>query len=145
MRETYHATVHREGTSWVGVVPDLDGVHTWHPRSLAGLRQGLAEAIVMAEDLPDSAIPEVTARIRLDVDFPAGEVTVAARDARHKRAIAAQAQREAEEATLEAVSRLTAAGLSARDAGAVLGISHQRVAQLVPKHHSRRTTRTVSG
>jgi len=136
VRDTYVAKAHREGTSWVGVVPDLEGVHTWHPRSLTGLRQSLAEAIVMAQDLPDSAIPQVRSRIRLDVEFPAGEVTVAAQDARRKREIAAQAQRDAEEATFAAVHLLTSAGLSARDAGAVLGISHQRVAQLAPKHRS---------
>jgi len=145
VRGTYNATARREGTAWVGAVPDLEGVHTWHPRSLAGLRQGLAEAIVMAEDLPDSAIPEVASRICLDVDFPVGEVTAVAQDARRKREIAAQAQRDAEEATFEAVHRLTVAGLSARDAGIVLGISHQRVAQLTPKRHSNRTNRAING
>ena len=133
MRDTYTAKVHREGTAWVGTVPDLEGVHSWHPKSLAGLRQGLAVAIVLAEDLPDDEIGDVAACIVLDVEFPDRSVTEFTAAVRHKRESAARAQRDAEEATADAVRRLTSAGLSARDTGAVLGISHQRVAQLAPK------------
>lgn len=134
MREQYRATVHREDGAWVGQVPDLEGVHSWHPKTLAGLRQGLAEAIVLAEDLPDEAIGEVVERIAMDVDFPNPEITALADLARAKRTAAAKAQRDAESATEAAVRELTSAGLSARDTGAVLGISHQRVAQLASKH-----------
>lgn len=137
MRDTYTAKVHREGTAWVGTVPDLEGVHSWHPKSLAGLRQGLAEAIVLAEDLPDDAIAEVAARIDLDVDFGDRDVDAIAGVAAGKREVAARATREAEEATVEAVRKLTDIGLSNRDVGVVLGISHQRVAQLAPKRLKR--------
>ena len=63
MRDTYTADVHREDGAWVGTVPDLEGVHSWHPESLAGLRQGLAEAIVTAEGLGNDAVTEVASRI----------------------------------------------------------------------------------
>mgnify|MGYP001026901631 CR=1 FL=1 len=63
MRDTYTADVHREDGAWVGTVPDLGGVHSWHPETLAGLRQGLAEAIVTAEGLPDDAVGEIASRI----------------------------------------------------------------------------------
>jgi len=133
MRNVYWANIHREGTAWVGTVLDLEGVHSWHPKSLAGLRQSLAEAIVLAEDLPDDAIAEVAARIDLDVDFGDRDVDAIAGEAAGKREVAARAQREAETATAEAVRKLTDLGLSNRDVGVVLGISHQRVAQLAPK------------
>ena len=93
MRDTYTAKVHREGTAWVGTVPDLEGVHSWHPKSLAGLRQGLAEAIVLAENLPDDEIGDVAACIVLDVEFPDRSVTEFTAAVRHKRESAARAQR----------------------------------------------------
>jgi hypothetical protein len=49
-------------------VPPLEGAHTY-PRSLPALDQAVREVIVLAADLPDEAMPELT----LDYPFNAGD------------------------------------------------------------------------
>lgn len=67
-----------------------------------------------------TVVPEVPSTVRAIVD----QATTA-------RSQAAQAQDAAAQLTREAARRLVGEGLTVRDAGALLGVSHQRIAQLV--------------
>jgi predicted RNase H-like HicB family nuclease len=123
---SYRARAERDQAGyWHGSVPDLPGVHT-QARTLATLRRRVAEAIALWLDLPDSA----EARMVVDVEpvLPAA-VRRAVSTARRRRARAAVADAEADRATDEAIAALRRAGLSLRDVGTVVGLSHQRVDQ----------------
>ena len=80
---------------------------------------------------PDSfeivVAPEVPVALRTVVD----EATTA-------RSHATQAQDAAAELMRDAARRLVEDGLTVRDAGALLGVSHQRIAQLVRQWRSAR-------
>lgn len=124
----YRARVQREGTkAWTGEIPGLAGTSTWHPSSLAGLRHSLAEAIVLAEDLPDEALDDVAARIEFTLADADGKLV---EDTRKKRKAAEQQRVEAEQITATAVHTLRQRNFSTRDIAALTGVSHQRVAQI---------------
>ncbi|MDR1212877.1 MAG: hypothetical protein LBK54_02065 [Propionibacteriaceae bacterium] len=116
-------TAERGKKVWVLEQPELGAVSQC--ASLDGVREEMVEAIAWL-----SGEPEAEVEIQVDVILPdlsreaVGRVT-AARDV-SERARAALAG-----ATREAARALTGAGLTYRDAGTVLGLSHQRVAQLV--------------
>jgi len=76
--------------------------------------------------------------VQLRVDSPKGVQALVAR-ARESRAAADAAHVDASIATRTAAERLAQEGLTVRDAGTLLGISHQRVQQLLKDG---RTTRS---
>jgi hypothetical protein len=83
------------------------------------------EAIAGVLDIPPASFtivvaPEVPAAVRTMVD-----------EATNARSQAAQAQVAAAHLTRDAARRLVQEGLTVRDAGSLLGVSHQRIAQLV--------------
>jgi len=83
------------------------------------------DALALMLDVAPSAIevvvvPEVPDAVRAIVD----QATAA-------RSQATQAQDVAAQLTREAARRLVDEGLTVRDAGTLLGVSHQRIAQLV--------------
>lgn len=117
---TYTATAAREGRWWV---IDVEGVGVTQSRTLAEARtwaQGLIEAVtgdaaadvVVTPSLPDGTIDrvrqaqEVAARAEAELRGAAAEIREATRD----------------------LQRL---GISQQDAAAILGVSRQRVAQLL--------------
>lgn len=127
----YEARVQREGKkAWSGEVPGLAGTSTWHPSSLSGLRRSLAEAIVLAEDLPDEAVEAVEGRIEFVLTGTDGTLV---EKTRKKRAQAEQQRAEAEQLTVTTVHTLRKAQFSNRDIAALTGLSHQRVAQISSK------------
>ena len=118
---------------WVASIPKVPGCHT-QGRSIAQARQRIREALEVAlmADLPDEVAAHKAREAYFveDVRLPArvARKLQASRTAR-KRAEAEQAR--AQRATLAAVRALTeSAGLSVRDAGELLGLSHQRIQQL---------------
>jgi predicted RNase H-like HicB family nuclease len=121
-RKTYTVAVVRDREGWwVGTVRGVPGVHT-QARTLPQLRERAAEAL--------EAAGINGPRVEVDLRLPG-------RTATRVRAAAA-AKEKAEEATAaasrllrEAARELTAAGLGVRDAGELLGLSFQRVHQLV--------------
>lgn len=58
MRESYRVVVTREGRNWLADVPDLEGARTWG-RNLPSLDRYVREVIILADDLPDEAGPEM--------------------------------------------------------------------------------------
>jgi hypothetical protein len=120
----YTVRARRSGGWWALDAEGIRGVHTQVRR------------IDQAEDMARDAIAGV-----LDVAPGSFEVTVGPEMPDAVRAIvdqattarsqAAQAQDTAAQLTREAARRLVGEGLTVRDAGALLGVSHQRIAQLM--------------
>ena len=119
---TYHADVERGGQFWLIRVPELDRVtQARHLREVEEMARDLVAImtdvdpgsfeLVVSHHLPDS-VQEHLAR------------------ARQLREDSNRAKSEAAEETRAAVQELVDAGLPYRDVGELLGISHQRVAQL---------------
>jgi predicted RNase H-like HicB family nuclease len=121
-RKTYTAVVTRdEAAWWVGIVRDLAGVHS-QARRLDQLRGRLLEAL--------AAAGVTGADVKLDIRLP--KPTLAkVRQAAAARRKAEQASGAAAGAMREAARQLASSGLSVRDAAELLGVSFQRVHQLV--------------
>jgi hypothetical protein len=102
----------------------LRGVHT-QVRRIDQAEDMARDAIAGVLDVAPGSfevmvVPEMPDAVRAIVD----KATTA-------RSQAAQAQDAAAQLTREAARRLVGEGLTVRDAGALLGVSHQRIAQLV--------------
>lgn len=112
---------------WSGSVPRYPGILA-EGRSLQALDRRIRDALVA---LPDAPAIDSTVELAHDVELPevARGPVVAALDAR--RALE-EAQAQANWTTVHAVFVLVYDGrMSFRDAGEVLGLSHQRIQQLV--------------
>jgi predicted RNase H-like HicB family nuclease len=126
----YRANVYRDETGvWIARVPDLAGVHS-NAKRLDQVAPRLAESISLALEV-DVAAEEVVLIIDYQhlglamADSSAVRAAVDARVALHA------AQRRAEDASLAAVQTLASHGFTLRDIGTLVGMSHQRVHQLV--------------
>jgi predicted RNase H-like HicB family nuclease len=145
----YHTKVWRENNWWLAQVVEEPHLHT-EARTLARLRENLVDAIGMWLDVeylethdPEALVPptgrhhveigqhidRAAIDIEWDIQLPSA-VRRSVQDAQRKRERAAALQTEATEATQAAVDSLRAAGFSHRDAAVLLGLSHQRVAQI---------------
>ncbi len=134
---TYVAEVERdESGNWIAGVPGLRGVHTY-ARTLASLRSHLQDAIALWLEVemldagePDPHVDRASVTVELQVKLPA-QARRATESARRRRERARSAELESAAATREAAQALVDSGLSYRDAAELLGLSHQRVHQLL--------------
>lgn len=118
----YTAICVRSGNWWAISVPEIRGVHS-QARRLDKVEAMAREAIALMLDVkPNSFEVEVRPEVP----------SVVAR-ARQARAAQRQAEQSAEAATLNAARELLGKGYTVRDAGALLGISPQRISQLTGK------------
>jgi hypothetical protein len=127
---THSATATHEGRWWVVDVPGV------------GVTQGRTarEAERMAADLVAVMLDVPVEEVSITVDFRlVGELAEEVRSTKQAQIEAEAAQREAADRSRKVVRRVLAAGLSKQDAARVLGISAQRVSQLIPDGH--RTSR----
>jgi predicted RNase H-like HicB family nuclease len=126
MTTTYTASAERSGKWWAVKVPDVPGAFT-QGRNLKEAAEMAREAVALLLDLPEEQI-----EIDLIPELP--RATTAALEDFQARRAARESAEEAERTAQEAAARalVADAGLSVRDAGVILGISHQRVAQLAP-------------
>jgi predicted RNase H-like HicB family nuclease len=137
----YRVKVERdESGAWIARVPDVPGCHSYG-RTLRQLRGRVREALSLwVEDAE-------TAELDFDVRLPA-PLRSRVRSAIAGRERAARAQEEANEGLASAAKALTGKfGLSLRDAADLLGLSHQRVQQLVvakPRAEGHRRPHRVS-
>ncbi|MDO4055072.1 antitoxin HicB [Clavibacter michiganensis] len=119
---TYEVTVEREGRWWLFRIPELD---------LVGQARKLAEVDYEARGI-------IEAMTDADFDLIATNVTVTPPDelwaawkaAELEEAAARQAQADAAAHRREVVRKLRSTGVTAEEAGIVLGITKQRVFQL---------------
>ncbi|QYC54593.1 HicB-like antitoxin [Gordonia phage Agueybana] len=130
---TYRVDVTRDDKWWMIRIPELDGVN------------GVAEPLTQArrfEDIETEArdliclvadVAPSTVVLDLHIDVGGMDVGEVSREIATARAEASAAERRAVERSTETARALRAAGLDLRDIGAVVGLSFQRVSQLVGK------------
>ena len=120
----YRAVFERDETgTWLARVPSIPGCHTYG-RTLEQARTRLRDALGLWISHPDSV------RIAEDIVLPS-DLKAAVRRSRRTRERAEREQEHAQKETRAAATALVGEGVSLRDAGELLGLSHQRVQQLV--------------
>ena len=124
-RGRYEVVLERDGSGrWLAHVPSVAGCHT-HGRTLAQTRERIREALTLWVENADTA--ELVEKLRL----PEGALAEIRRS-RPAPTPAARPRARATPSPGDAPRLLGGAhGLSVRDAAALLGLSHQRVQQLV--------------
>ena len=125
MRKTYTARCQRAGDWWAISVPELRGVNT-QARRLEKAEAMARDAIGLFLDVPqDSFDIQIEPVLPRDLQTKVGRV-------RKVRERAEVSQRQAASVSAEVADDLVrGAHLTVRDAGRVLGLSHQRIAQLL--------------
>ena len=124
-RKTYAARCQRSGDWWAISVTELRGVHT-QARRLEKAEAMVRDAIALFLDVPSDSFD-----VRIEPVLPRDLQGKVGR-ARKVRGEAEVLQREAAIASAEVAADLVqTAHLTVRDAGRVLGLSHQRITQLL--------------
>lgn len=121
---TYTARARRSGAWWAIDVPELPGVFS-QARRLDRVESMARDAIALFLD-----VDPATLDIRVEMNLPSDlrrDVDAVVR----LRAEADRLQAESSGSLRHLTHELLGRGLSVRDAAAILGISHQRVSQLV--------------
>lgn len=119
---TYTAVCRRVGGWWAVAVPELKGAHTQARR--------LDQVAAMAQDAIALMLDADPATIQVDVRPELPAAVAQALDARRS---AREADEAAERATSAAVRALMRDGYTVRDAGALLGLSPQRISQIASR------------
>lgn len=125
MTNYYRVTATREGKWWEISVMGLDEVT--QARKVADIEQNARALIAVTKDVP---IDEV----RVGVDLVVGDLDRVAQRAGEIHLTRERAERMREEATAAAeklAKELEDAGVPMRDIGTILGLSHQRVHQIL--------------
>jgi predicted RNase H-like HicB family nuclease len=124
VRDRYTAVYERdrESDAWLVHIEGTDECHTYR-RTLGQAAERISEALAAWLD-------REPASLEIEHRWP-GEVTDLANQVAAARQKAAEATRVAGEATTAAAKRLERMGVSRRDTAQILGISHQRVQQLL--------------
>ena len=134
-RDSYRAVFERdESGAWLARVPEVRGCHTYG-RTLEQARRRLREALSLWVDHAQQVELEEEVRLPAEVRSSIRRHEAARRRADQERA---KAQALTAEATTALVGEF---GLSLRDAGELLGLSHQRVQQLAGTRRPRGRTR----
>jgi predicted RNase H-like HicB family nuclease len=133
-RVTYTVRIERdEAGAWVARVPQVPGCHTYG-RSLRQAKRRIREALALWVDDADRA------ELTFDVRLPR-ETARSVAKARSVREAADRAQRDALEVTRRTATDLTRSlRLSVRDTAELLGVSHQRIQQLLMPPRRTRST-----
>jgi len=117
--KVYEAIATREGRWWV---IEVEGVGATQGRSVSEARE-------MARDLVSTMLDVSVDGVDVNIEFLVPGVEV--RAAREAVAEATKAQVRAARVSRQAAAKLREAGLTGRDAAEVLGVSPQRVSQLL--------------
>ncbi|GAB2606359.1 hypothetical protein [Kribbella endophytica] len=123
--KNYDAVVTRDGRWWMIEIPEMDGLT--QARRLDDVEKMAREYIAVTLDIPMS-----------QVDVSVSGIEVAGQDLLEAKALVEDLRRHSQQVealvadlTRQFASALTSASVPVRDVSKVLGISHQRVSQLV--------------
>lgn len=123
VRKTYVVDAQRSGRWWAITVPALKGVFS-QARRLVDVEPMARDAIATVLDVPPRSLDIVVRPVLGD------RLDALVHRAREARATAQEAQVDASECSVRALRSLQRAGIPLRDAGELIGVSHQRAAQL---------------
>ena len=131
----YRVVVTREGGNWLADVSGVQGAHTY-ARTLPKLDAYVREAIALVKDLPAGA----EADLRLDYEVHTGDPVID-KESAELRAAREGLRREERELTkrTERLARQLRRNWSVRDTAHLLGVSMQRVSQIVPEERPARS------
>lgn len=123
-RKNYTARYRREDGWWIVTVDELDGVFT-HARRIAQVEPLIRDAIALWLEVEPNGFD-----VQLQPDLPAdvADTVMAAVDDRRAAEVA---KAQAAHSTSNAVVTLISSGMPTRDVGQLVGISYQRVAQIL--------------
>lgn len=122
---TYDVTVNRDGRWWMVAIPELDGLT--QTRRLAEAENMAAEYIAVTLDVPLSQVQvKVTS-----VDIGGLSANAAKELVEHLRAEAHRIEKTLADVVTNTAVALAGAEVPARDIASVLGVSFQRVSQIV--------------
>lgn len=120
----YDATAAREGDWWIVTVPDVGVTQV---RRLSQAAEMAADLVAAMLDIPKTGFAvSVTAQLPPKIQAQARKAKVRTRQA-------ADLQKEAAALSRSVAKTLVDSGLSGADVAAVLGVSPQRVSQLVKR------------
>lgn len=119
---THTGRTWREGRFWV---VEVEGVGVTQAKRLSQVDEMARDLVAIMLRVP---VDEVGVEIRIDLDEPVGAEV---EEAKRLRSEALRLQEAATKASRAAAAHLREAGLSTNDVGTLLGISHQRVHQLL--------------
>lgn len=122
-RTTYEVKAIRSGDWWAIDVPGLLGAHT-QARRLDQVEHMARELIGLLLDVPEDSFDM---RIQPELDDEWARLLRETRDARTE---ADAASERAQRLVRTAIATLQGAGLTTREVGQLLGVTHQRVQQL---------------
>lgn len=128
---------------WHAYIPDVKGCRTWG-RTLATARTNIREALSLCEDvIPNAAKVAEHAELEDDVRLPGVSGPLLEE---HKKAVEAweAVGEKLREVKAKAARALTKNGISLRDAGELLGLSHGRVKQIVDEAPKAKRTKSKS-
>jgi predicted RNase H-like HicB family nuclease len=133
--KTYRVVAERSGKWWAAHVPEVQGVHT-QARRLEQIEAEAREAIALMLDVePQNIAVVVEPKLPDDVGALVRAVFAA-------HVAAESAQLKEREAAHEAARALVVdLGLPQRDAGKILGVTHQRVQQILSGPRRRHLSR----
>src|SRR5664280_2137176 len=121
---TYTVSVTREGRWWIVRVPEIDQVT--QVRRLSEVTKAARELIAVTLDVPMSQV-----RVRVERVGAVEDVPGRAEAIRREHARADELARRAQDESKELARQLAGAHVPMRDIGELLGVSHQRVHQLI--------------
>jgi hypothetical protein len=119
---TYGGRAWREGRFWV---IEVGGVGVTQARRLSQVEEMARDLITIMQQVP---VEEVQVEIKVELS---ANVEAEVEEAKRLRTEATRLQETATQATRAAAAHLRETGLSINDVGTLLGISHQRVHQLL--------------
>ena len=123
--QTHRVEVVRSGDWWAITVPELAGVFSQAKR-LDQVESQAREAIAMMLDIDETAVEPLEIHVT-----PPATASDLLENLRTSVTVAAKAEAKAARIRLEAALALRAEGLPMRDVGRLIGVSHQRVHQLL--------------
>jgi hypothetical protein len=139
MRQTYRAIAARDGRWWFVQVLGEQGLVTQVHR-LDQAEPMLREVIGLMRKIPEDSFDIV-----IEPDLSSiGELRAVIERAVQERERAAAAQDSASAAIRDAVAQIRASGFTTRDAGALVGVSPQRISQLTTTGQAGRAPRRAA-